>query len=84
MEKDFQSYLIKELGEIKGGVAALSSEFQDFKLEAAEKYVTKGDCATCAKDKKDGQKGVFGWIIGAYAFIMSVAIVVFSALIKKP
>lgn len=82
MDKDFQSYLIKELDEIKGGVTALSTEFQDYKTAAAEKYVTKNDCATCSKDKKDGQKGVFGWIIGAYAFIMSVAIVLFQQLIK--
>ena len=78
MEKDFQTYLIKELDEIKGGVHALTTEFQDYKTSAAGTYVTKTDCSSCAKDKRDNVKGVFGWIIGAYAFIMSVAIAMFT------
>ena len=83
MEKQFQDYLMEELKAINIGVTTLTTEFQEYKTAAAEKYVTKGDCATCAKDKKDGQKGVFGWIIGAYAFIMSVAIAMFTTILKK-
>jgi len=83
MEKDFQSYLIKELDEIKGGVHSLSTEFQDYKTTAAGTYITRTDCSSCAKDKKDGQKGFVGWIIGAYAFIMTVAIAMFTTMMRK-
>lgn len=57
---------MQELNDIKAGVNTLTTEFQEYKTAAAEKYVTK-----------DEHKGVIQWIVGAYIFIASTAVTTF-------
>ena len=83
MEKQFQDYLMQELKEIKGGVSALNEQFQEYKTAAAEKYVTKEEYAQCKSEANDKHKGVIGWIIGAYLFMTSTAITLFTVLLNK-
>ena len=82
VEKQFQDYLMQELREIKSGVNSLTDEFQEYKTAAAEKYATKEDCSKCKQEANDKHKGVIGWIIGAYLFMTSTAITLFTVLLN--
>jgi hypothetical protein len=83
MDKDFQNYLMQELKEIRGGVENFSDQFQQYKQAAAEKYVTKEECNKCKQESNDKHKGVIGWIIGAYLFMASTTITLFTVLLNN-
>ena len=93
MDKAFEQFLVDEIRHIRTGVDDLTEQVSDLHLQMTE-YVPQTQIdeltkdigvkfAECKAGTADSHKSLVGWIIGAYLFIMSTAITLFTTLLNK-
>jgi uncharacterized protein YihD (DUF1040 family) len=93
MDKSFEQFLVDEIRHIRTGVDDLTEQITDLQLKMTE-YVPQAEIDALSKDievkfaecksrSAENVKSLIGWIIGAYLFIMTTAITLFTTLLSK-
>jgi len=93
LEKSFEQFLVDEIKLIRTGVDDLSTQVTDLHLKMTE-YVPKSQvediqksmskrCDDCKESNAGDHRSLTGWIIGAYLFIMTTAVTLFTTLFNK-
>jgi hypothetical protein len=93
MDKSFEQFLVDEIRHIRTGVDDLTTQVTDLQLQMTE-YVPQAEIdalskdievkfAECKSSNAGDVKSLTGWIIGAYLFIMTTAITLFTTLLSK-
>ena len=93
MDKSFEQFLVDEIKHIRTGVDDLTEQITDLHLKMTE-YVPQTQidsikksidvkCAECKTSNAGDHRSLIGWIIGAYLFIMTTAVTMFTTLLGK-
>lgn len=93
MDNTFEQFLVDEIKHIRTGVDNLSEQVSKLHLKMTE-YIPKTQiedikkdivkkCDECKSSNAGDHRSLVGWIIGAYLFIMTTAITLFTTLLIK-
>ncbi len=93
MEKSFEQFLVDEVRLIREGVDDLKVQVTDLHLKMTEyapkeaveevKKSNEKKCEECKTGNANDHRSLTGWIIGAYLFIMTTAVTLFTMLFNS-